>query len=246
MLTATLAPDPVSFLGPVIEGTYRGAVDTFTDNRANAGVADLTANISWGDGSPNTAGTIIALGGGKFEVDGTHVFQAGTYNPTVSISDTAANLHETAVLPSSSVLHVLDGSLVAGPVTVAPIGGVPFDGPLATFRDSSSLSQASDFTAVIDWGDGTPDSVGTVSGAAGQFTVSGGHTYADPGASALRIRVSSSEDESLLITNTTGRQATAPMPIARVDGWRGGGGRPNLCSGRHGQRATRDRLGRSL
>ncbi len=130
LLTATLAPDPVSFLGPVIEGTYRGAVDTFTDNRANAGVADLTANISWGDGSPNTAGTIIALGGGKFEVDGTHVFQAGTYNPTVSISDTAANLHETAVLPSSSVLHVLDGSLVAGPVTVAPISGVPFDGPL--------------------------------------------------------------------------------------------------------------------
>src|SRR5207247_10407796 len=39
---------------------------------------------------------------------------------------------------------------------------------------------ASDFTATIDWGDGTTTS-GTVSGGSGTFTVSGNHTYADEG-----------------------------------------------------------------
>ncbi len=47
----------------------------------------------------------------------------------------------------------------------------------ATFTDADPNAQAGDFTAMIDWGDGTPAVSGTVGGSAGNFTVAGSHTY---------------------------------------------------------------------
>ena len=45
------------------------------------------------------------------------------------------------------------------------------------------LAPLSDFTATIDWGDGTPLTAGTISQPVpgGAFIVSGSHTYADSG-----------------------------------------------------------------
>jgi hypothetical protein len=48
---------------------------------------------------------------------------------------------------------------------------------VASFQDSNTNMQASQFTATITWGDGTQSS-GTVSGSNGTFTVLGTHTYA--------------------------------------------------------------------
>jgi hypothetical protein len=41
----------------------------------------------------------------------------------------------------------------------------------ATFRDANSGAPASDFTAVITWGDGGPTSNGTVTGSNGSYSV---------------------------------------------------------------------------
>ncbi|HXW26291.1 MAG TPA: pentapeptide repeat-containing protein, partial [Xanthobacteraceae bacterium] len=51
---------------------------------------------------------------------------------------------------------------------------------VATFSDTYTGSTASDFEAIINWGDGTT-TAGTVSGSGGAFTVDGSHTYADGG-----------------------------------------------------------------
>jgi hypothetical protein len=50
-----------------------------------------------------------------------------------------------------------------------------------TFTDSNLSDLASGFTAIIDWGDGTPVTPGTIAGSNGSFSVLGGHTYADEG-----------------------------------------------------------------
>src|SRR5262249_8440059 len=56
--------------------------------------------------------------------------------------------------------------------------GATFSGTVATFQDPGSPDTPSDFTATIDWGDGTI-TPGTVTGGGGFFTVTGTHTYTD-------------------------------------------------------------------
>ncbi len=65
-------------------------------------------------------------------------------------------------------------------VTLASIShteGTAFNGTVATFTAVDMSLTASDFTATIDWGDGT-QSTGVITGSAGSFTVSAPHTYA--------------------------------------------------------------------
>ena len=86
-------------------------------------------------------------------------------------------------------LHVLSGSLTAGTINLALTEGTPFNGPITTFQASNTLETASNFAATINWGDGTPNSAGTITGGFGQFTVSGSHTYAQPGNYAPTVNI---------------------------------------------------------
>src|SRR5262249_34123494 len=63
---------------------------------------------------------------------------------------------------------------------VAAIGGTALPGntDVASFTDGTLTDTAASFTATIDWGDGVT-TTGTVVGSNGNFTVQGGHTYAD-------------------------------------------------------------------
>ena len=54
-----------------------------------------------------------------------------------------------------------------------------FTAPVGAFTDANPLGTTSDFSATIDWGDGSPPSAGSISQQAGGiFVVSGTHTYA--------------------------------------------------------------------
>ena len=92
-------------------------------------------------------------------------------------------------LPSNQVSAY---TAVAPTVTAASIqttAGTPFSGPIATFAPSGPVTFASDYTATIDWGDGSAvDSTAgtdpahavtiTANATGGGFSVSGNHTYA--------------------------------------------------------------------
>src|SRR5215470_1781463 len=55
---------------------------------------------------------------------------------------------------------------------------LPGDTDVASFTDGTLTDTAASFVATIDWGDGVT-TTGTVVGSSGNFTVEGGHTYAD-------------------------------------------------------------------
>jgi hypothetical protein len=74
-----------------------------------------------------------------------------------------------------------DGVLAAAGDTFTAQQGLAFDGPLASFIDTSSTDTAADFDVSIDWGDGAPASVGSVTGSSGTFEVNAVHTYATVG-----------------------------------------------------------------
>jgi len=63
--------------------------------------------------------------------------------------------------------------------TFAAIRGVPTMPVVARLTDSDPTSDASAFTAMIDWGDGNVIA-GVVTGGAGALEVSGLHTYTGP------------------------------------------------------------------
>src|SRR5207302_1674739 len=73
---------------------------------------------------------------------------------------------------------------------------------VATFTDSNTSDAASDFTASINWGDGTT-TTGIVAGSNGSFSVAGGHTYADEGQDSVVVTITHTADDKQIAATDT-------------------------------------------
>src|SRR6185437_13567442 len=123
-----------------------------------AAADDFTAQVDWGDGT-QTAAT-VAGASGSFTVTGSHVYaRLGSFAPLVSITDDTPG---TASATATSSVAVADAPLTPSGVSLSLTEGTAFSGTVATFNDGNLLSSAGDFTATIDWGDGTPSTTGNV------------------------------------------------------------------------------------
>jgi hypothetical protein len=154
-----------------VEGApFTGVVASFTDSRATT-AADFAASIQWGDGQ-TSSGLISANGSGGFAVTGSHLYPlAGSYITKVTVRATAGGSGT-----SSGAAEVADAPLTARGLNLAS-SSKSFSGQVATFTDANPYSAASEFTAVIRWGDGS-SSAGTIQAIpAGGFSVSGAHSY---------------------------------------------------------------------
>ena len=93
--------------------------------------------------------------------------------------------------------------------------GVGFSGPVATFTDPDTTLAAGAFSASIDWGDGTSPTTGTVSGSAGSFSVTGGHTYAEERSTPYAVTVTITQTASPSNHGTASSSATvADAPLS--------------------------------
>jgi len=208
--TATIADALLSPLGATIYGVEGAAIPsktilaTFTDANPSAVAADFLSNggsvsVNWGDGSPvetNGPGStlnVVKVGttpnGAIFEVQGGHTYvEEGSYPVLVTIvsrygSQTVAT--SNAVVADAALSALPGQSITTTEATTFPIPLLAppiFNGVVATFKDANPGATLGDFTATIDWGDGTPVTTGTVQlGIGSLFTVSGSHSYADSG-----------------------------------------------------------------
>jgi hypothetical protein len=94
-------------------------------------------------------------------------------------------------------------------MTIAAAQNHAFSGAVATFSDIDTVTAASDFTATINWGDGTT-TTGTVSGSNGAFTVNGSHTYATVG--QFTVHVQGADDSPGTATFATTSTAKVGFP----------------------------------
>src|SRR5262249_25664273 len=84
---ATLTPTGSTLSGTTGVPLSPVTVATFTDANGTAPIYDFNALINWGDNSPVTAGAISGSAG-SFTVSAGHLYTAaGTYHPTVTITD---------------------------------------------------------------------------------------------------------------------------------------------------------------
>ncbi len=200
------------------EGAASGlqTVATFTDP---GGVEDrrrLQAMIDWGDGS-SSAGTITESAG-VFTVQGSHTYaeestadHAGSnpYQITVTISHEDSSPDATV----TSVAEVADPAVIAsgGFTVTATEQAASGLQTVATFTDPGGAEDVSDYTAMVDWGDGSSATIGTITESAGVFTVQGNHTYAEESIRTIPIRTfirSPSQSVTRMPRRTRRRQAS--------------------------------------
>jgi hypothetical protein len=155
-----------------------------------------------GDGTPAetlTAADLTAVGspnGVIVTIDASHTYaEEGTYAYTVTVTDDGG---ATSVISGSAVIAdaalsfptqtpttTTEAALFPVPIFDPPVfSSFKSNQPVATFNDANPSAPITDFTATIDWGDGTPATAGTIEppllgGTA--FRVFGTHTYADAG-----------------------------------------------------------------
>lgn len=197
-----LAPEqPVVASGGVtvdaIEGSPSGSqtVATFGDPGGPDPLSHYQATIQWGDSSSSPGTISFNAGTGLFTVSGNHTYAAeGTFGITVTITDATS----TTVTVTSSAQVSDPAVLATGGFALTAAEAAPFAGmTVATFTDPGGTEPASDYSADINWGDGTLTQVGggSIAFAGGVFTVTGGHTYAEesglehPGSQPYQITV---------------------------------------------------------
>ena len=172
-------------VAPIEGASFSGIVAGFTDTDPNGAVADFNATIDWGDGT-TTTGTISDNGRGGFNVTGTHTYaEQGTNGITVAISDVGGSTVQVF-----STAEVDDAPLSATAVAVTSPEFSTFTGVVATFTDADPNGAISDYTAMIDWGDGSSATVGSITAATGGgFQITGSHAYAEDGAYTVTVTI---------------------------------------------------------
>ncbi|MDE2477086.1 MAG: hypothetical protein KGO48_18665, partial [Alphaproteobacteria bacterium] len=207
--TAAVADAALVATGAAIsatEGTPDTAtVVTFTDSNPNATAGDFTATINWGDGS-SSAGTVFANASGGFGVGGTHSYaDEGNYQVGLTITDDGAS---TAGVTSTAA--VADAALVAAGAAISATEGTPITATVATFTDSNPNATAGDFTATINWGDGSSSTGTVVANSNGGFGVGGTHGYADEGNYKVGVTIT---DDGGSTAGVTGTAAVADADV---------------------------------
>ena len=172
----TLAPNlipPVADAGPTPYAAVEGIPVQF-DGTGSSSVCGFPA-LHWDFSDGGTA-----TGPQPF-----HTFaEEGTYTGTLTATDTTG-------LTSSATfsVNVADAPLTSA-CAMPAFTLQAFSGPTATFHDAATTGLLSDFSATIDWGDGT-SSAGTISGGPGTapYTVRGSHTYTSTGYVTVKTAV---------------------------------------------------------
>ena len=167
---------------------------------SNNGGTSFLAGSPISDGTSNAA----TIPGGSFEA----LNQFGDYTTTTFVNgvfypiwtDNSPALVGNPNVPQMDVAtqrvvveQVSRAPLVITVQTLPLVEGMPFSGTVATFTDANPKYVPSDFTATIDWGDGTTTD-GTVGEQAGSFIVTGSHTYAEYGGYPLTVTIQDAAD----------------------------------------------------
>jgi fibronectin type III domain protein len=109
-----------------------------------------------------------------------------------------------------------DAPLSATGKSVSGTAGVKLNATVATFTDADPNGVASEYTASINWGDGSSSTAGTVSAAAGGgFEVKGSHTYAAAGRYTTSVAIS--DVGGAKATATGGANVVGPPVLSNVN-----------------------------
>jgi uncharacterized protein (TIGR03118 family) len=166
---------------------FSGVVSTFTDAGSDDPVSAYTASIDWGDGH-TSSGVVSQTAPGVYAVKGTHIYaDEGPFTVTVTFTETGVT---SGTATATGTATVKDAALAVVGVAVNGNEFTPLtDVTVATFTHGAGTEPVSEFSATINWGDGTSSS-GTVARSGVSYVVTGTHTYTDEGFYKVTVVVS--------------------------------------------------------
>jgi hypothetical protein len=138
----------------------------------------------------NAAGIVLGSDGKSFSLNLAHQYvNGGAYNITTTI------LHDGIASGPVTTQAAVAGQVTAtGGFSIQGTAGVNTGSQtVATFTDPAGAGPVSDYSATINWGDGTSSQPDITSGvisystATGVFTVSGAHSYTNVGAYPITV-----------------------------------------------------------
>ena len=152
----------------------------------------------------------------------------GSYTFTETFSDNGTvlqTLSSTGTIGSAQVISseyrapellVVEstGALSASSVPISALAGVGFSGRVAAFNDSDGNTNATKYTAMIDWGDGAKSAGVVTLGSGGTFIVSGQHTYSSEGVEVVSVQVNDSDGNTATVTGLASVASAATTTTA--------------------------------
>ena len=196
--------------GPYVAGTNPSSIVAATIN--GQGNEDLAVT----DDTDNTVSLLYNTNSGSGAVFAAPVTVAtGTHPTAIATGDFLGNGQiDLAIANKSSgnASVLLHSSLsVTGESQSATEGTALTNVAVADFTDNESNAVAGDFTALVNWGDGTSPTSATIqSDGNGGFNVIGSHTYTNQGVYTMTITVSDSNNDS---AQTTASSVVADAPL---------------------------------
>jgi hypothetical protein len=198
------------------EGTLSAVqtLATFTDPGGAEALSDYTVDVDWGNGTFVSGDANVSISGpvgGILSVSGKHLYtdEDGSTGPVrIRINHEASSPAPVVSVPLSLTDPAVQATAATGPFS-ATEGTLSAVQTLATFTDPGGAEALSDYTADVDWGNGTyvlSDPNVSISGpdTSGRFTVSGKHLYADEDgySGPVQIRIN--------------HEASGPSPVAHM------------------------------
>lgn len=179
---ATVAAGAV--VGDIIDQTLTCGVPTsqvvarFTFGDSTDDVQHYRATIDFGDGRPATEATLLADGQGGFAVRASAVALQEGYQPLT------VRIYDRRIATGSALVGLATKQILVRPhLSVAARGlaaasETEFSGTLGSFTsEGTGTLWDSQFTATINWGDGTIGDGNVVAVGQGQWEIRGRHTY---------------------------------------------------------------------
>jgi hypothetical protein len=222
--TATFTDAPVNSttipIATTIGVPFSGVIANITDGDTFGLTSDFAAStIDWGDGTAPTLAVITTTGSGQFNISGSHTYALyGSFPVTIQVVDRGGNTTPVVVQAT-----VNDSTITSQGLLVNGSAGTPFTGSVATFIDSYPAAPLGQFTATIDWGDGSVPTQGTITqpGGVGTFFVGGSHTYSNAQSDPISVTISdpggasSTANSTIVVADPplTGSPLVIPPPV---------------------------------
>ncbi len=198
-LTATLgtssAPTPGATILFSVSGVNTGSGSGTTDVNGQAGFSYTGTNAG--------TDTVTAC----YDANTNGVCDPGEQTATAAVTWTTGGPPPP---PSDQSIT----ATAASPLT--PTEGAAFTAPVASFTDPDTAAPASEYSATVNWGDGST-SAGSITGSGGSFTVNGSHTYAEEGPHTITVTITDVDTTSNAATaSTSAKVADAALTASGV------------------------------
>jgi uncharacterized repeat protein (TIGR03803 family) len=219
-LHGALSPIPPGYMGGF--NKLADPLAVFTSANPKDTAAGFTATVNCGDGTLISGSNVSVVkdGAGRFKLIASHTYESpGEYPLLVQIDDPGgASLTLTGTTFISPYVIAISANDVSG------AKGALKNTVLATFKDYGSTATAADYTATVNWGDGSvsPGTLRSIGGSS--FQILGSHVYQNPDSYTLSTSVirgansnySASTWTTARISGVSAPQVFPPFPQAHL------------------------------